>query len=203
MSIYGNPVMLGGSGGGGGDIPWNDNFSVNWDFANPVNTRGQTNYSGSALIYTIDGWQLQGGDMDIVSGGIRIARYASGTAGYFMQRYSNAWTSAFVGKQMILSAVVDDTLGSFTVTMTSGQGPKGDGVFVSGVMVRIYNYGSEIAVTIDIGDDTQDHLLKGIKLEVGSVSTLARDVGGVLVFHKTMIADEERITVASGMVRNS
>ena len=96
MSIYGNPVMLGGSGGGGGDIPWNDNFSVNWDFTNPVNTRGQSSYSSSNLIYSLDGWQLQGGTLDIESGGIRLTRYASSTAGYFMQRYPSAWTSAFI-----------------------------------------------------------------------------------------------------------
>lgn len=202
MSIYGNPVMLGGSGGGGGDIPWNDNFSVNWDFANPVNTRGQSSYSSSNLIYSLDGWQLQGGTLDIESGGIRLTRYTSGSAGYFMQRYPGAWTSAFVGIPMVVSAVVDDTLGSFATTMTSGAGAKGSAL-IGGVSIRIYNYGTEIAMTIDIGADTQTHLLKGIKLEVGSVSTLARNVGGVLVFNKTMIADEERIKVASGMVKNS
>lgn len=202
MSIYGNPVMLGGSGGGGGDIPWNDNFSVNWDFTNPVNTRGQSSYSSSNLIYSLDGWQLQGGTLDIESGGIRLTCYTSGSAGYFMQRYSSAWTSAFVGIPMVVSAVVDNTLGSFATTMTSGSGAKG-GTWIGGVSIRIYNYGTEIAMTIDIGADTQTHLLKGIKLEVGSVSTLARDVGGVLVFNKTMIANEELIKVASGMVKDS
>lgn len=203
MSIWGNPVMLGGSGGGSGDIPWNDNFSVNWDFTNPVNTRGQSSYGSANLIYTLDGWQLQDGKLDIESGGIRLTRYSSGTAGFFMQRYSSAWTSAFIGRSMIVSAVVDDTLGSFAVTISSGSGPKGDGMTVSGVSVRLYNYGSELAMTVDIGEDAQDHLLQGIKLEVGSVSTLARVVGGVLVFNKTAIAEEERIKVAAGMVRNS
>ena len=202
MSIYGNPVMLGGSGGGGGDIPWNDNFSVNWDFTNPVNTRGQSSYSSSNKIYSLDGWQLQGGTLDIESGGIRLTRYASSTAGYFMQRYPSAWTSAFVGIPMVVSAVVDDTLGSFTTTMTSGSGAKG-GALIGGMNIRIYSYGTEIAMTIDIGADTQTHLLKGIKLEVGSVSTLARNVGGMLVLNKTMIANEELIKVASGMVKNS
>ena len=74
---------------------------------------------------------------------------------------------------------------------------------IGGMNIRIYSYGTEIAMTIDIGADTQTHLLKGIKLEVGSVSTLARNVGGMLVLNKTMIANEELIKVASGMVKNS
>lgn len=194
------PVTVNVSGGGGSI--WRDSFSVNWDFSNPVNTRGQTQYSNSGLIYSLDGWQLQGGTLDIVSGGIKLSRYSSGTGGYFMQKYKQTPTAAFVGKQMIMTAIVDGVLNSFTTTMTSGSGGKGS-MTVNGVNVRFYNYGSEVALTIDIANGNEDKIIQAVKFETGSEQTLATQVNGVWVLNQQMDADTEIIKIGTGWVFNS
>jgi hypothetical protein len=194
------PVTVNVSGGGGSI--WRDSFSVNWDFSNPVNTRGQTQYSNSGKIYSLDGWQLQGGTLDIVSGGIKLSRYSSGTPGYFMQRYKPTPTDAFVGKQMIATAIIDGVLNSFTTTMTSGSGGKG-GMTVNGVTIRFYNYGSEVAFTIDIADENKDKIIQAVKFETGSEQTLATQVNGIWVLNQQMDADTELIKIGMGLVNNT
>ena len=195
-----SPVTVNVSGGGGS--VWRDSFSVNWDFSNPVNTRGQTQYRNNNLIYTLDGWQLQGGQLDIVSGGIKLSRYSSGTGGYFMQKYKQTPTAAFVGEPMIMTAIVDGVLNSFTTTMTSGSGGKGE-MIVNGVTVRFYNYGSEVALTIDIANGNEDKIIQAVKFETGSEQTLATQVNGTWVLNQQMDADTELIKIGIGLVYNA
>lgn len=188
--------------GGGGD--WRDTLSVNWDFANPVNTRGQSSYSGSSLIYTLDGWQLQGGILTFVQGGIKLSRYAAGTAGYFMQRFKSTMTTAIVGRTITLSAMVDDVVNSATASpVPSASGDSGFAVNCNGVIFRGYGYGNEIAVTIDIAADTDEHVIQAIKLEAGSEQTLATQVNGVWVLNNSMDANTEYIKARNGTVYNS
>ena len=181
---------------------WRDTLSVNWDFANPVNTRGQSSYSGSSLIYTLDGWQLQGGVLTFSTGGIKLAQYAAGTQGFFMQRYKATPTSALVGQTLTLSVIIDGELYTGTVALTSGSGNK---IIVNcdGVDMRLYNYGSEVALTLDILAGQADRLIQAIKLEAGDSQTLATQVDGVWVLNNSMDADTEYIKARSGMVYNS
>jgi len=188
--------------GGGSALNWRDTLSVNWDFSNPVNTRGQSSYSGASLIYTLDGWQLQGGILTVVQGGIKLERYSSGTAGFFMQRYKNTATAAMVGRQFTLSCIVDGILASATFTMPSG-GSGTSATSANGVYFRAWNYGSEVAITIDISADTGEHVIQAIKLEAGSNQTLATQVNGVWVLNNSMDADTEYIKARNGTVYNS
>lgn len=188
-------------GGGGGQLNWRDTFSVNWDFANPVNTRGQSAYSGSNIIYTIDGWQLQGGELSFVADGIKLEQFQSGTIGYFMQRYFSVATSAMVGKQCTLSVLVDGNLytGTFVFNSTTEQQVRVD--MMGEERCRIYRYGSgEIAVTVDITQDTGAHTIQAIKLEAGSNQTLATLVNGVWVLNNQMDAETEYIKARNGTV---
>lgn len=61
----------------------NPNFLDNWDFRNPVNQRGQTSYTNQG--YTIDRWYMdlaQGGaTLSVEDGYIRLAQTASGNDG--------------------------------------------------------------------------------------------------------------------------
>ena len=185
-------------------LDWRDTLSVNWDFANPVNTRGQSSYSGSSLIYTLDGWQLQGGILTFVQGGIKLSRYAAGTAGYFMQRFKQTMTTAIVGRTITLSAMVDDVVNSATASpVPSASGDSGFSFVCSGVQFRGYGYGNEIAITIDIDTDTDEHVIQAIKLEAGSNQTLATQVNGVWVLNNSMDADTEYIKARNGTVYNS
>lgn len=190
--------------GGGGALNWRDTLSVNWDFSNPVNTRGQSSYSGSSLIYTLDGWQLQGGILTFVQGGIKLSRFAAGTAGFFMQRLKQAMTTAIVGRTITLSAMVDGVVNSATASpVPSASGDSGFAVNCNGVIFRGYGYGTEIAITIDIASDTDEHVIQAIKLEAGSNQTLATQVNGVWVLNNSMDANTEYIKARNGTVYNS
>lgn len=186
--------------GGGGE--WRDSLSVNWDFSNPVNTRGSSTYGSSNLIYTIDGWQLQGGVLTFSTGGIKLAQYAAGTNGFFMQRYKSDATSALVGQTLTLSIIIDGTLYTGTVAFTSGSGNKIT-VACDGISMRLYNYGSEVALTLDILAGQADRLIQAIKLEAGDAQTLATQVNGVWVLNNSMDADTEYIKARNGTVYNS
>lgn len=186
----------------GGGVSWKDQLATNWDFSNPVNTRGNTTYRSSSLIYTIDGWQLQGGELSFVTGGIKLERYAAGTAGFFMQRFKAAATSAMVGKQFTLTGIVDGVLGSMVFTMPSANSGT-EAVSVNGVYFRIWNYGTEVAITIDIAGDTGTHVVQALKMETGSSQTLATQTGGAWVLNNSMDAETEYIKARSGMIYNS
>jgi hypothetical protein len=70
---------------------------------------------------------------------------------------------------------------------------------VNGVPLRLYNYGSEIAVTIDIMEDSTQHLIQAIKLEAGSSQSLATNLNGVWVLNNQMdrIGDTIKIEVTT------
>lgn len=187
----------------GGQLNWHDSFVVNWDFSHPVNTRGAASYSGSSLIYTIDGWQLQDGILEFATGGIRLSQRTAGP-GYFMQRFKISMTNAIVGQTMTLSAMVDGDVAFATADpIPSASGSSGFGFHCSGVGFRGYGYGSEIAITIDIGTDTINHIIQAIKLEAGNTQTLATQVNGVWVLNNSMDAETEYIKARNGTVYNS
>lgn len=179
---------------------WRDSLSVNWDFSSPVNTRGNSSYSiGSSRVFTLDGWEIYHADLEIVSGGIKLS--TSGTGGYFMQRYSSAFTSATVGKTITYSALIDNQLGSETVTLTSGSGGKGTGFAIGGSYIRLFNYGTEIEFTIDIYDATKNQLIKAVKFEIGNTQTLATQINGVWVLNNEMDQNTEYVKARCGMIK--
>ena len=58
--------------------PVNESLVRNWDFTNPVNTRGNSSYSGSVI--GINGWKgTSPTKCDILSGGMKISQISSGT----------------------------------------------------------------------------------------------------------------------------
>lgn len=194
------PVIVNVSGGGG--INWRDPLCVNWDFANPVNTRGGASYSGSSLIFTLDGWQLQGGVLTFAPGGIQLERYNAGTAGYFMQRFRSGATTALSGQTITLSVIIDGVLYSVTETITSGSGNK-MALDAGGLSVRLYNYGSEVAITFDIDVGNESRLIQAVKFEAGSTQSLATQSGSVLTLNNSMDTNTEYIRARNGTVYNS
>ena len=201
MSIKYHDLNVGVTLGGEGESTQaNLNFLCNWDFTDPINSRGSTQYSSSGLIYTLDGWQSQGNTLTIVPGGIQIAQYSSGTMGFFMQRYSTAWTDALKNKQFMVSMIVDGVLGYMIMTIPStGGGPEY--LMVNGVGARFYNYGTQVAFTVDIQQDTAAHIIQGVKIEVGTEETLVD--ASTMQFIRPMNKDEENIKILSGWVLNA
>lgn len=183
-------------------VDWNDQFSVNWDFSNPVNTRGNTSYIASgSWMPTIDGWGALYASIELVNGGIRLTRNGAGASwsnqGYLEQKYKSGMTNAMEGKQVTLSVIIDGVLGYATETLTSGTGDKLS-MTVNGVTARIYNYGTEIAVTLDIKETS--HIVQAVKLEAGNQQSLARQIDGVWVLNNTIDHAGEYIKARSGIV---
>lgn len=80
----------------------NPNLLDNWYFGNPVNQRGQTEYTGNA--YYIDRWRSWDGDsasLSVVSGGIKIA-------GTLYQYLEPAVFEEFWGKTISISLLLAD-----------------------------------------------------------------------------------------------
>lgn len=190
MSIWGSPVLLGGSPS---TAAWNDNFVVNWDFADPVNRGGAASYTSASDIETIDGWRIQGGTVDLVTGGIRLTRTSGSSSDlYFYQKY-RLNVNPFVAKQLTFSVLVDGALHTVTFTMPNTAGIVDDSIMSYGVDndVTVVYYDSKIYFEFFLRSDSVNHIVNAIKLEVGNAQTLCTQVGGVWVLNKTMVKSEE------------
>lgn len=184
---------------------WNDPLCINWDFSNPVNTRGQSSYQNSGMIYTLDGWQLQGGKLTLASNGVKLERYASDAMGFFMQRFKNVATSPMLNTALTLSVIIDEILYSISgqISATAASYLRMD--LSDSITVRVYYYGSsgEIALTIDINNSDYEHIYKAIKLETGSQQTLATQINGAWVLNNIMNSNTEYIRARNGVIYNS
>ena len=151
-----------------------------------INQRGQTTYTANG--YTVDRWKKQAGDGTITksSNGITIEPTTSGSMLLFRQQLDTDTMIPYIlGKQVTLSIMLSNgkvysTTGILPDTLTSSfvyrcfVRPDGDSVntFViqlkSGdCSIQYYNEGSVIPSNIIT--------VRAVKLELGSVSTLAMD----------------------------
>ena len=189
MSIYGNPVMMGVSGGDGGIPLCRYNFAVNWDFANQSNSRGNSSYTSSgSLVWTLDGWQIMDCTMTVAQGGIHLS--GSGF-GYMTEGMTNDMSSRLVGQELTLTGWVDNTINSVTFTLDNTTGVQAS-VTVDGLDFYIYRNNST-TVTFNVGgilSNTSDKLIKAIKLEIGDTSTLAQS--GQLLENTTPLTERIR-----------
>ena len=162
----------------------NPNLLINWDFANPVNQRGQTTYTGvGAYSYTIDRWRLRGvpSEIEIVSNGVVVKKTAASGYVIFEQIIDNM--SDIEGKALTMSIIIDGQL--VTMTIDSGWTFPADSftrlksVYHDLMSVSIDAYANkQIGVYIYIGGHAAantNYTLSKIKLELGEVSTLLND----------------------------
>ena len=189
-------------------IVWNDALSCNWDFSNPVNTRGSNSYSSTgSVVSSIDGWTIQDGQVELVSGGLKLTRTNINNFGFFMQRFYSNITNTMTGQVITYSALIGNEFGSETITLTSGQGGKGNGFLLGHSGVRIYRYNNnEIALTIDIYPDSPNDLIRAFKLEAGNTQTLVHNEGTsenpIWVLNNSMNANTEYIKARNGTIYN-
>ena len=149
----------------------NPNILHNWDFRNPVNQRGQTEYVGDGE-YTIDRWRLSPNyAMNIVPGGIELT--VSATAVPTRAIYQDLERpSTFAGKTYTLSAIINDEIYSHTVFFATSMGesrfptPFGD--------LNCYLTSNLTRILFHVTPGTSC-ILQAVKLELGSISTLAND----------------------------
>lgn len=158
--------------GGGGDVAWNEPIVRNWDFSNPLNTRGQQSYSGVA---SINGWTCVSGTTCVIgTGGI----YVRGTDTN-MYYWIPINTSDYTEKQMTISLLVDEVLVSDTVTIpsTTGEITKISASNVTLWMNR--DSSTRLAVGFYHAGGGDNSLIRAVKLEFGDTQTLAKQENGV------------------------
>ena len=168
-----------------------DNFCVNWDFTNPINTNGQSSYTGNNVA-AIDGWVVYAATMKLVTGGITVEKTGSSWGG-FLQRIKASLISYLSGKQLTISAIIDGELvsGTFTFPTTTG-GTAAYGI--PDCTIRIYRQASGVSeVTIDAAPAGSPHVISAYKVEFGSTQTLATKVNGIWVVNQNMNVDAEKL----------
>ena len=158
------------------------NIADNWYFPHPVNQRGQTVYTGAG--YCIDRWKLTNSSakLTVGSGGVTL-----GTTG------GNVWMQSYLedgdqllGKTVTVSLLADGALYTASGTLPVEAVTSNTGFMSSNdVPVGLYKT-ADGRVFVQIGNKSgADALLTAVKLELGSVQTLAhQDTDGAWVINE-------------------
>ena len=154
----------------------NRNLLDNWYFANPVNQKGQMEYTGSG--YTIDRWRSYGAKVSINDGYISLSTEGNPT---------------FCQKSEL--DLYDKTL-TFSVLLANGSLCTGTGILASGtawknttlyedssIKLWLQNSDPLFNAAIDIKGNTPVDMVAA-KLELGSFQTLAHKEGSKWVLNE-------------------
>lgn len=158
------------------------NLLDNWYFANPVNQRGQTEYTTEG--YSIDRWRVYDSSHLVVNDG-----YITLKAGlYFNQIIRPEVAKMLLGKTITgttLSANWSLRTGIVTLPTAIPSSPTNYTFFVAdgyNFYIRIYADGV-IAAAFNVGSNTEVGLI-AVKLELGPIQTLAHQENDVWVLNE-------------------
>lgn len=159
----------------------NPNLLDNWYFGNPVNQRGQTEYSGAR--YTVDRW-IQSFDGTLTStltnDGIKIVAGNDGTYKNFEQILTDVPTNT----TLTLSFLVDNYT-SISQIYTGFSGSQFD--IQDNLISLTFKTGSSISGTKSVGIQMRigkTATIKAAKFELGDTQTLAHKENGVWVLNE-------------------
>lgn len=167
----------------------NPNLLDNWYFPNPVNQRGQTEYTPNWNQYTIDRWSIEGttGDIKVVvsTGCVDVKNMLQQSADHSIQFKQVLPTEICLpGKTYTLSVLTKNVVGSVSCYLaqsgapyhTSFEWPITSGLSTyTGVML---DGQQRVGFTFSAGASIS---LIAIKLELGPSQTLAHQENGVWV----------------------
>lgn len=160
-------------------FPCNPNLLDNWYFANPVNQRGQTSYTGIA--YGIDRWKMwqAGGTVTIENGGI-VIRKSSGEYVQWGEVLETDMWNALVGQTVTVSALtVNGQLATTTQTFTE------DGILTVAAFDGLTFHSTGTLHILDfVLTGVASPAILAAKLELGSQQTLAHQENGVWVLNE-------------------
>jgi len=153
----------------------NPNLLHNWDFRNPVNQRGQAEYTTNG--YTIDRFTAAIVNVEITADGVRLNRTAS-TGWSVLDQILEHNARVFIGKTMTMTIVTSDGIyvNTFTVndTTVSGLAPIGNSGF--SMQFRLDSGVGRFRITSTaINTPPSSVIIEAVKLELGPTSTLAND----------------------------
>lgn len=169
----------------------NPNLLDNWNFADPINQRGQTAYTSGG--YTIDRWYGEGDYRSVCVNDDFITLRNSETGG------GNAWLAQFIenpweiaGRNLTASILFRTDLSECVLEMNSSEGhtaitlPATDGKW----MLVTHNFSladtvTQYRYTVFVKENAIGSIdIKAVKLELGSEQTLARQENGVWVLNE-------------------
>lgn len=165
----------------GGEI--SRNLLDNWYFVDPINTLGNSTYTGAGQ--TINRWAIDQGSV-LVDNGITLQ-----SALDFWQNASKPTVDALIGKQITASALTDAGIlyTGTTVVPTRGTGNGFCDIFItSGFALQMYINPSGVAFTDQILRIYTANEIKliAVKLELGVNQTLAvKNASGAWVLTET------------------
>lgn len=159
----------------------NPNLLDNWYFINPVNQRGQTEYTGNAT-YSIDRWWTQyDTTLSIVDGGIKIG------GKWDVQQY---FETTLPNVTYTLSLLYKDRTGSDPLRLLAGNRTDGDlaqteSKDASGILSVTFSTAKLNKVNFGFTGSTDNSaIIIAIKLELGDTQTLAHKEGDKWVLNE-------------------
>ncbi len=159
----------------------NPNLLDNWYFADPINQRGQTEYTASG--YTIDRWRIWSGVESVTLHNGYITLTALDNAnGYYRQTLSENLSEYLFGKIVSLSFLFQNN----EFTTITGTIPNGTIQFLQTLYSKgaifMRNENGVLSVTISAQPANFTEIIAA-KLELGPVQTLAHKEGDVWVLN--------------------
>ena len=149
------------------------NLLHNWDFRNPVNQRGQSSYSVSN--YTIDRWRTNDASIsvNINSGYITVSNNGAAEK-HFLQQLEFMVPGDYTVSLLLANGDILSESLNVNDSVAGGSGGSSVKSLTAGLRVQIGDFSSKPAFKLLIAPGYSFNIV-AIKLELGSVSTLAND----------------------------
>lgn len=158
------------------------NLLDNWYFGNPVNQRGQTEYTAAG--FTIDRWRCYtvGASISVTETGLSI-KQASASAGYaqLLQRIESAvWNEIYGNNRTVTVSIL---LANGSLKTKTGKISGFGNLLIKGSSYVRFNVDYKAVDLIILGDTCPD--IVAVKLELGDTQTLAhQDADGNWVLNE-------------------
>ena len=159
----------------------NPNLLDNWYFANPVNQRGQTSYTGAG--YGIDRWKSAGSNLAVNLTGDGIVLSSGSAAGYLAQYFDGGIP---IEDSYTISTLVEAITGTAYFQAVYSDGTYGkDMKLAAGLNVLTVKAAKTISRVLFQVNSGSSVTVNSAKLELGSQQTLAhKDANGNWVLNE-------------------
>lgn len=151
------------------------NLLDNWYFADPINQRGQTSYTGA--VYGVDRWRsLTGNTISIEMSGLRITgSNDTSFSNMIQQNFPEELLNALDGKTVTASILVSENTGGGAVAARLGSIPGSAVTTGLSTYTVTFNKSSHSYFSIRCATpNTANFVVQAVKLELGTQQTLAR-----------------------------
>lgn len=151
------------------------NLLDNWYFADPINQRGQTSYTGT--VYGVDRWRsLTGNTISVEMSGLRITgSNDTSFSNMIQQNIPEELLNALDGKTVTASILVAENTGGGAVATRLGSIPGSAVTTGLSTFTVTFNKISHSYFSIQCATPkTANFVVQAVKLELGTQQTLAR-----------------------------